>query len=840
MRTARLRLAFIAALATLFTMTGTPLPAAAADPTAAIKGVVLSFMDPLGFARVTVFNADTGTALKSVVADVGGNYLVTGLPAGRVQVRATKTGYLTSWADNAPSRATARIYTLSPGQVLEQSWDPPVLSLDLAPEAVVTGTVLGVSDVPLPGTGTPVAGASVTVLSEDGRGLGHAVTDATGGFRVGMLPSGLVRVRASAAGYLTALAPNNPFGEAQSFPLMAGATTGIGLLRLYAPAVIVGEVRSGTGPIVGTAQVKVLDAVTGKTLRSLVTDSGGGFRVDNLPPVTVRLKATADGYLAGSSGPYPLGPGVETGVVLELTPAGVVTGSVCSVEFIDDLGVVSPCVPQGGVKVTVVSADTGATLASGVTQDISGSFRIGGLPEGRVQVKAVAPGWLTAWAPDVGRRVDAKVFDVRPGTPTDVGTVTLYEPATVYVDVLWNMDPIPGTATLTLVDTSTNKVVRTVQTAAGGVATRLGDLRPGSYRVRAVADGFLPRWSGTFTLLPGQVLGPEWARGCIVLPLELEGVITGNVMGFGAGYDDPVPGAKVVAVDATTGKVLGSATTSAEVDHYGDFRIAGLPHTTVRLKVTAPTFLTSWAPGRRTAAEAEVYTVHPVLFGEATDVGVVAIFRPATIIGQVVSAGAPVELARVTVFDAATGAALRSVTTDADGRYRVEGLWTGWSLQVKVRALKDGYITNWADSDVQRTMATATVFPLGPGDVLEQTGSGLPSLYLEIAREAVVQGQVLGNFDPLDGATVTVVDAITGKALRSAVSDVTGAYRIGGIDAWGGRQVKVRASKAGWRTSWADGAWTQGTARVFGLHPGTVLTQSWDPMVLYLDLQKLA
>ncbi len=45
------------------------------------------------------------------------------------------------------------------------------------------------------------------------------------------------------------------------------------------------------------------------------------------------------------------------------------------------------------------------------------------------------------------------------------------------------------------------------------------------------------------------------------------------------------------------------------------------------------------------------------------------------------------------------------------------------------------------------------------------------------------------------------------------------------------------STKTGWVTSWANGKTSMATADVFTLYAGQVLSQSFDPMVLYLDLQ---
>ena len=84
-----------------------------------------------------------------------------GLDVGRktyeaygAEVRAAKTGFLTGWANYpADSKATATVFSLYAGQVLTQSWDPLNLYIDLTPESVIEGDVLGINNDPVNGWG---------------------------------------------------------------------------------------------------------------------------------------------------------------------------------------------------------------------------------------------------------------------------------------------------------------------------------------------------------------------------------------------------------------------------------------------------------------------------------------------------------------------------------------------------------------------------------------------------------------------------------------------------------------------------------------------------------------
>lgn len=415
--------------------------------------------------------------------------------------------------------------------------------------------------------------------------------------------------------------------------------------------------------------------------------------------------------------------------------------------------------------------------------------------------------------------------------------------AAIAGQVLSFMDPI-GDVKVTVFDARTGSVIRSAQTDAEG-NYRIGGLPATDVKVRAMKAGYLDAWASgvssradadVYTLVEGQTLRQSWDEEMVLyLDLTPESVITGWIMGFNdwvaSPWDDPLPGVTVTVYSEATGAALGSATTA---EHTGVFRIGRLPAGDVKVRAAKAGWQTVWATDRTTRASADVYTVQPF---QETDLGMLTMTADASIEGRVLSAMDPVVGdVKITVVDAVSGALIRSVISDAEGYYRVEHLPRG---TIKVSASKAGYITNWANSFGRISRANATVFTLVAGQVLSQSWSPETVLYLDIQREAVVEGQVLGDGAPLPGAKVTVIDAASGRAVRSAIADGDGHYRIDGIDAAGGLTVTVRASKSGWRPCWANDRTSSAHADTFFLYPGAVLQQSLDPPVLQLDLDRL-
>ncbi|MDM7855994.1 hypothetical protein [Cellulomonas alba] len=105
---------------------------------------------------------------------------------------------------------------------------------------------------------------------------------------------------------------------------------------------------------------------------------------------------------------------------------------------------------------------------------------------------------------------------------------------------------------------------------------------------------------------------------------------------------------------------------------------------------------------------------------------------------------------------------------------------------------------------------------------------------------AAVEGQLLSEFDPVSGGTVTVYDAVTGLAVGSGPADIEGYYyRITGLPAG---DVKLGAVVPGpYAPDFANDRDTLEQADVFTLQPGTTLVQSWEPDTFgpYLDVDYL-
>jgi hypothetical protein len=118
---------------------------------------------------------------RAVLSGAEGEFSFDGIPAGRVQVYATKPGYF------APGAAVQAAVS---GASMDVGPDTGPILLKLAPEAIISGRVTGKDEEPLEGARVQV----LTFVSQEGRrqlmpGRGSS-TDEDGNFRIAGLPSG--------------------------------------------------------------------------------------------------------------------------------------------------------------------------------------------------------------------------------------------------------------------------------------------------------------------------------------------------------------------------------------------------------------------------------------------------------------------------------------------------------------------------------------------------------------------------------------------------------------------------------------------------------------------------
>ena len=220
-----------------------------------------------GVTHQPIAGATVSAGGVSAATDANGNYSITNIAPGTVQVSVAKTGYQTI-------NATA---TLASGVILVYS--PSLYPPGQGPNAAsLTGTVVDAA------TNQPIAGAVVTVGSQS------ATTDANGAFTLNGLSAGAVSIVVSASGYNSATLTGSLANGSNSTGVVAlsAATTNPTLSGVVTDA--------GSGQPIGGATV----AIQGTALIA-TTNSSGAYSIAGLTQTQFTVVTTAPGYQSSST-----------------------------------------------------------------------------------------------------------------------------------------------------------------------------------------------------------------------------------------------------------------------------------------------------------------------------------------------------------------------------------------------------------------------------------------------------------------------------------------------------------------------------------------------------------
>ncbi|NTW42742.1 MAG: carboxypeptidase regulatory-like domain-containing protein, partial [Cellulomonadaceae bacterium] len=469
---------------------------------AAVEGQVLGWMDPLGGATVTVYDAHTGAVLgQQVLGEWEYEYHIGGLPPGDVKVGATRPGWVADFADNADTFEQARVFTLVAGQTLTQSWDPMLLYIDLTPGAVVEGSVVR--------NGSPVVGATVDILGATGSTvLATTTSDATGAFRIDGLAAGDVRVRASKAGLPTVFGRGGYPDANGLYLLQPYLITGPVVLDMSTGVVLQGTVRGVNetiafdGPLQG-ARVTAYDPATGIAVGSVLTDANGAYRFASLPATQVTLRIGKTGYLRTFAYGHD---SLATADVIQLTPGSTVTANEVTIyaEAAIEGQVLGQFDPLGGATLTVFDAGTGKVLRSVTLGEWEYEYHIGGLPAGDIKVRAAKAGYLPAFAGGTSLAT-ADVYTIVSGQTLSqtwdeqmILYLDLAPGATVRGQVLGSGAPLAD-ATVAVIDAATGAVLKYGRTdSTGAYLIQTIDIRvPGfvNVKIRISKPGWLTEYA---------------------------------------------------------------------------------------------------------------------------------------------------------------------------------------------------------------------------------------------------------------------------------------------------------------------------------------------------------
>ncbi|HVN31598.1 MAG TPA: carboxypeptidase regulatory-like domain-containing protein, partial [Thermoanaerobaculaceae bacterium] len=295
----------------------------------------------IGSATVKV----NGVAPPISTATAGdGTFTLSGVPAGPQTINASAVGYVAADSGTLPVPAGGNV-------------NAGALALSRT-TVTISGTVTDSV------TGTPLAGASVTVPEQSGAGTG---TDESGHYSIPDVFWGSIHLVVSLDRYTTKTVP---------LTLTPGtnATRNITLDSAY--GTITGEVDDVTTGI-GLPAVTV--SLTDDPSIATGVDGYGHYSLENVPVGSHSLTAARDLYTSAITSPVAVGPGTTTAPAIAMSPLP------CSVS-----GVVRDGTTGDFIAGAVVTA---AREGQSATTDNWGAYTLGNLPPGAELLAVTAAGY---------------------------------------------------------------------------------------------------------------------------------------------------------------------------------------------------------------------------------------------------------------------------------------------------------------------------------------------------------------------------------------------------------------------------------------------------------------
>ena len=567
----------------------------------------------------------------SAITDAGGQYRITGLPAGELEVALMPGhGYQMASPVFVDDSATNRGVELRAGKTLKR------VEFQAAPAYRVAGTVTDTSGKPVPGA----LGGAFRSFGEPPYPL--AVTGREGGYVIRDLQRPEAFLGAAGGGCFSPPVPCAAVPATENAPGEPCAIT------VYRPARVGGTVVGADGNPLAVAELAI---ILGTDEKRVEVDKSGRFdtkdimcgeylfrvgldyrhRTDNQPEIDQPVSVKEGEHLDNATLTYPHAAGTAqaAGEPQENKPGEMVwiSGRVVDTEGKPVRAYVLGRSPVGGGRVEANTDENGGFRMELLKGPPDSLLRLGVCAGGYVEQAVACPGTASGhldFTLEKAPEAVFKVLDDATGKPVREYVLNLER---VAQDEVWR-GSFPGR----------NTKVR----AEDGVFRRT--LSPGDWKVRVTVPGYLPA-STVQRVLPDR-------ENLVSMRLKKEGGIRGVVRDTGG---RPVAGAEVkIAPDPTHQNGL-----SAKTDNKGRFSFARVGSGRTTLEVFHELY-------SKTAPVVEVKQ------GKTAKVKI-TLNKPGSIAGRVTVAGKPVCDASVGFMQNGMGGA----RTDTQGRYTIDAVDTG-------------------------------------------------------------------------------------------------------------------------------------------------------------------
>jgi galactose oxidase-like protein/carboxypeptidase family protein len=304
-----------------------------APATGTITGLVTNAAGA-ALAGATVSGGGVTTTTSST-----GSYTLANVPAGEVQITASKSGY----------NSVSEFVSVSSGSTSTA----PTLQLSSG-----TGTITGV----VKNSGGNLLGGATVAYSG-----GSTLTNSSGAYTLNGVPASTVQLTASFSSYTDA-------HQTVTVPASGSVTANFVLTSTWTGTLQGSVTNSVTGAAISGAKIAVNNgAVT-------LTDSTGSYKMTNVAPGSYTLTASASGYGSATS-TVSVGTNATVNASFKLTPnssAGTVTGKVTNIS--NGAAIYGATVKYSGASTTT---------------NTSGIYTLSGVPAGTYTFTGSANGYLS-------------------------------------------------------------------------------------------------------------------------------------------------------------------------------------------------------------------------------------------------------------------------------------------------------------------------------------------------------------------------------------------------------------------------------------------------------------